>query len=149
MGIAFSVNDNVAPPPSLKNIYKEIENCGYKVNYRNGNLIPLCKQGVFFINTALTVREKEPTSHAKIWNDEFTPLIMEYLNKNCNPLVVMMFGGYAQKFDKYFDTRHKYIYTSHPSPLGAYKGFIGSKCFSMANDLLKELKRGIIDWTIK
>ena len=97
MGIAFATAPGNGAPPSLKNIYKEVIATGWKVaKPASGNLLPWVKQGVFLINTALTVHKHQPGSHSRIWTDKFTPLLFEWINSNCKrPLVVIMWGNHA------------------------------------------------------
>lgn len=149
-GIAFSVGEGTEVPPSLKNIYQELKNDGFSVkDETKGDLMKWCRQGVFLINTALTVRAGESSSHSKIWNECFTPELMRYLNRECKPLVVIMWGAHAQSFSSYFDdNRHKKITSAHPSPLSAHKGFFGSSPFTKANKMLLELKQEKIDWSL-
>jgi uracil-DNA glycosylase len=148
MGISFSVRTGVALPPSLKNIFKELESDGFSVsNKTNGNLVKWCRQGVFMLNTALTVAPGKAGSHTKLWLKEFTPKLMEYLNKK-GPVVVIMWGNDAQSFADYFDDRHKKIRSSHPSPFSAAYSFFGSKPFSKTNKYLKEMGKKPIDWSL-
>jgi uracil-DNA glycosylase len=149
MGISFSVPDGVTVPPSLKNIYKELENDGFTVkNKKKGNSIKWCEQGVFMLNTSLTVRAHEAGSHLKIWNDNFTINLMKYMNENCEPLVLILWGAFAQNFSKYFCDRHRKIMSPHPSPFSAHKGFFGSKPFSRTNKILANKGRDTIDWNL-
>ena len=149
MGISFSVPEGVAVPPSLRNIYKELENDGFTVkDKKKGNLTKWGCQGVFMINIALTVQAHEPGSHLTKWGDTFTVNLMKYLNNTCKPLVIILWGGFAQNFSRYFDDRHRKIMSPHPSPFSAHKGFYGSKPFSRANKILVEKGRGVIDWNL-
>jgi len=149
VGVAFSVPKNVTVPPSLRNIYKELESDGFKVkNKKNGDLTKWCQQGVFMLNTALTVRAHEAGSHLKKWNEKFTVNLVKYLDAVCESLVIILWGGFAQSFNKYFGEKHRKIMSAHPSPLSANKGFYGSKPFSRANDILKKKGRGEIDWNL-
>lgn len=149
MGVAFSVPEGITVPPSLRNIYKELESDGFTIkDKKKGNLTRWCDQGVFMLNTSLTVRAHEPGSHLKKWNEKFTVNLMEYLNKVCNPLVLILWGAYAQNFGKYFGDKHRKIMSPHPSPLSASKGFFFSKPFSRANKILTEKGREPIDWNL-
>lgn len=149
MGLAFSVGEGVTLPSSLRNIFKELKDDGFVVSDpSSGDLTKWCQQGVFLINTALTVRAHEAGSHSKKWMEGFTPSLMRWLNENCGDLVVIAWGNYAQSFSKYFGERHRKISSPHPSGLSASKGFFGSKCFSKANKALKSLGRGEIDWSL-
>jgi uracil-DNA glycosylase len=148
MGISFSVPDKIKVPPSLGNIFTELKADGFTVeNPKCGDLSAWCDQGVFLINTALTVRAHESGSH-KFWLESFTPTLLRWLDRVCQPCVVIMWGNSAQAFDKFFGARHKKIKNVHPSPLSAHKGFFGSKPFSSANKMLKSLRRGQIDWSL-
>lgn len=149
MGISFSVPVGISSPPSLRNIYKEMETSGIQVlDPSNGDLTPWCRQGVFLINTALTVRSHTPKSHSKKWTENFTPALLRWMNEKCGPLVVIMWGNDAQNLGKYFGDRHRKISSVHPSPLSASRGFFGSNPFNRANKYLKELGRPQIDWSL-
>lgn len=149
MGVSFSVPEGITPPPSLRNIYKEMASSGIQVtDPSNGDLLPWCRQGVFLINTALTVRAHTPKSHSKKWVENFTPSLLRWMNDRCQPLVVIMWGNDAQNLGKYFGDRHRKIASTHPSPLSAYNGFFGSNPFNQANKYLKELKRTPVDWSL-
>lgn len=149
MGIAFSVPDGITPPPSLRNIYKELESSGFKVaNKKNGDLSAWCERGVFLINTALTVLAHTPKSHSKIWNFAFTPDLLSWMNEECEDLVVILWGKDAQNMGSVFGSRHRKIESVHPSPLSASKGFFGSDPFNKANNYLEELGRDPIDWSL-
>jgi uracil-DNA glycosylase len=149
MGISFSVPDGVYPPPSLKNIYKEMVSSGIQVSDPDsGNLTAWCHRGVFLINTALTVRAHTPKSHSKKWVENFTPALLRWMDDRCNPLVVIMWGNDAQSLGKYFGDRHRKIASVHPSPLSASGGFFGSNPFNKANKYLKELGRPTVDWSL-
>ena len=147
-GFAFSVRDNIIPPPSLKNIFKEaMKDVGIK-QPTSGNLECWAKQGVLLLNTVLTVRKGEANSHANKGWESLTDMVIEQLNVKREGLVFLLWGRPAQAKAKNVDeTRHTVIRTSHPSPLGATKTdspFIGSRCFSRANEALKEP----INWNV-
>lgn len=146
-GVAFSVPKGVIPPPSLKNIFREIINSGYKVNggVYEGDLTRWCLQGVFLINTALTVIEKQSFSHKDIWV-KFTENLLTFINETRKNIVVSLWGSSsAWKYEKNF-TNQIILKTSHPSPLGANKGFLGSKIFYEINKKLKENGKEEINW---
>lgn len=149
MGLAFSHKDDYGKlQPSLRNIYTELESCAYKVNKKSGDLTKWAKQGVFLINTALTVREGQANSHSKEW-EPFTEKLFTFMNKNLDHCVVMMWGAFAQKYAKYFDTKkHKALTTSHPSNYSANNGFFGCKHFIKCNQQLKEWGKSEIDWNL-
>jgi len=148
MGISFAVPPGVKNPPSLVNIYSEMKSEGIPVS-SSANFADLLDKGVLLINTALTVVEGTPASHSKEWLKIFTPSLMEFLNEECGPLVIIMWGAHAAKFGTYFDdNKHRKITSVHPSPLSASKGFFGSRPFGATNDLLLELELEEIDWTL-
>lgn len=149
MGLSFSVPDGVTPPPSLKNIYKELESEGFTINNKSiGNLTKWAEQGVLMINTGLTVRAHQAKSHSDKWLESFTPALMKWLNQKCNPLVLILWGVPAQKIGNYFTGPHKKIQCAHPSPLSASRGFFGSGCFIKASQELKKLGYEDIDWSL-
>ena len=148
-GLCFSVKPGVDIPPSLVNIYKELEtdlNCKIP---NNGYLNKWAEQGVFLLNTVLTVRCHAANSHKGIGWEEFTDAVIEVLNKQDRPIVYMLWGKPAQtKAAMLNNPKHLVLCAPHPSPLSAYRGFFGCKHFSIANDFLS--KNGIepIDWQI-
>ena len=148
-GLAFSVNDDLSDfPPSLKNIFAEIEDdLGFlNVNW-SGNLEPWAKQGVFLLNTSLTVREGQSGSHSHIGWDQFTKKTIELLNISPVPLVFMLWGSHARAYKQYIDDSHHCILESvHPSPLSAYRGWFGSKHFSKCNTFLEKNNINPINW---
>lgn len=149
MGLSFSVKKEIIPPPSLKNIYKELLKEGFTIKNQNcGSLLKWAKQGVFLLNTSLTVRAHEPKSHSKKWLESFTPSLMKWLDEHCNDLVLLLWGLPAQNIGKYFGERHKKVICAHPSPLSAYKGFLGSNCFLSVNEQLKSMGKETIDWSL-
>lgn len=149
-GLSFSVKTGVKLPPSLKNIYKELEDdIGIK-NFNNGSLVSWAKQGVLLLNASLTVEEKKPNSHSKIGWQIFTDKIISILNAREKPLVFILWGNFARS-KKILITNpdHLIIESAHPSPLSARRGFFGSKPFSMTNTFLREHKIKEIDWKIE
>ena len=149
-GLSFSVNPNVPIPPSLLNIYKELQtdlNC-YIPN--NGCLAKWAKQGVLLLNTSLSVREGQANSHQKIGWHLFTSKIVELLDAHETPIVFMLWGKNAQEYTKLVcNPRHLILTAPHPSPLSAYRGFFGCRHFSRANDFLRTHALGAIDWQIE
>ena len=137
-GLAFSVNKNIQVPPSLVNIYKELEtDIGIKVP-DNGYLVSWAKQGVLLLNTVLTVRAHEPNSHKSKGWEKFSDAVIDVLNKQNRPIVYMLWGKPAQQKKKRLNnTNHLVLTAPHPSPLSAYRGFFGCKHFSMANEFLQ------------
>jgi len=150
MGLAFSHHpDRGVIQPSLKNIFKELKDDGFEPN-NTGDLTLWAKQGVFLINTALTVEEGKAHSHRKIWNDScFIDQVFRYLNRTCDHLVVIAWGGPAKDLSKVFtEPPHKKISSSHPSPFSCNQGFLGSSPFSKANKILEKWGKEPIDWNL-
>ena len=147
-GLAFSVNDGVVMPPSLVNIYKEIESdLGKKTINKNGNLENWAKQGVLMLNATLTVRAHMAGSHQNKGWERFTDAVIKTLSDQKENLVFILWGGYAQKKGSVIDeSKHLVIKSAHPSPLSAYNGFFGSKPFSQTNAYLIFNDKKPIDW---
>lgn len=145
MGLSFSVNDDQPLPKSLVNIYKELAS-DLNIHNQTGNLMAWAKQGVFLLNTILTVRESEPLSHAKIGWEIFTDSMIQALSDRDDPIVFILWGKKAQDKKVMIRPHHYFIESSHPSPLGAYRSFFGSKPFSRTNQLLIEMGKQPIDW---
>lgn len=147
-GLSFSVQDQVLKPPSLVNIFQEMQNdLGCDIP-KQGNLVNWAKQGVLLLNTVLTVRAGEANSHRNKGWEQFTDRIIQTLNQKDHPIVYILWGRAAQAKENLIDTKkHKLIKAPHPSPLSAYRGFFGSKPFSKTNDLLKAAGLPPIDWT--
>jgi uracil-DNA glycosylase len=148
-GLSFSVKSGITPPPSLQNIYKELQSDLGCFIPNNGYLVKWAKQGVLLLNTVLTVREDTPNSHkGKGW-ERFTDKVIEALNSREQPVIFVLWGSHAQAKQRLIDTNRHYILKSvHPSPLSSYRGFFGSKPFSQINELLKGLGSQEIDWQI-
>lgn len=150
-GLSFSVEGNVAIPPSLQNIFKEINaelGC-YIPN--NGNLTKWAKQGVLMLNSVLTVEAGKPNSHkGKGW-EQITTAIIEMLNKREKPVVFLLWGANAKAIGKNINTSHHYVLTaSHPSPMSANQGgWFGNGCFKKTNEILEKLGENPIDWQIE
>ena len=147
-GLSFSVPDGIPAPPSLKNIYKEIESdLGIKIN-KNGNLENWAKQGVFLLNAVLTVRASEPASHSKIGWTEFTDAVIKYISDNCEGVVFMLWGNFARTKAELIDrSRHIVLEAAHPSPL-ARGAFFGCRHFSKANAALTATGRTPVNWQL-
>ena len=148
-GLAFSVLEGVKLPPSLKNIYKEIEaDLGIKMS-GSGNLTRWAKQGVLLLNNVLTVREHEANSHkGKGW-EYFTDKIVEKLNERDERIIFVFWGNNAKGKQKLITNKNHVVLTApHPSPLSAYHGFFGCGHFSKINELLKENNNNEINWQI-
>ncbi len=146
-GLCFSVNDGVAFPPSLLNIFKEIERDLGKSMPTTGNLIRWAQQGVLLLNATLTVQAHMAGSHqGKGW-EEFTDAVIHKLAAEKEHLVFMLWGSYAQKKGGFIDSKkHLVLKSVHPSPLSAYRGFIGNNHFSFANKYLIENGQEPINW---
>ncbi len=148
-GLAFSVNENVKIPPSLRNIYKELNNDLNCYIPNNGNLTKWAKQGVLLINDILTVEIHKALSHKDIGWRIFTNKIIQKLNDKNGPIVFILWGNEAIKKEKYLNNpKHLIIKSAHPSPLSANRGFFGSKPFSKTNDFLIKNNLKPIDWQI-
>lgn len=147
MGLAFSVNDGVKIPPSLMNIYKEIKNDLDIEIPKSGNLTRWAKQGVFLLNSCLTVEAHKPASHAGKGWETFTDNIIKYLNETGSPKVFMLWGSYARSKKQFITNKtHLILESSHPSPLSVYRGFMGCKHFSKANEFLIKNYGKKIEW---
>ena len=151
-GMAFSVRDGTEQPPSLVNIFKELqEDIGIaRPAPDHGCLIPWAEEGVLLLNTVLTVREHEANSHkGKGW-EQFTDRIIELLNERPEPVVFILWGRNARdKKALITEGRHLILEGAHPSPLSAYNGFFGGRYFSRTNEFLAEQGTGEINWEIE
>ena len=146
-GLCFSVNDGVAFPPSLINIFKEIERDLGKSMPSSGNLIRWAQQGVLLLNATLTVQAHMAGSHQNRGWEAFTDAAIRKLATEKEHLVFMLWGSYAQKKGEFIDSnRHLVLKSVHPSPLSAYRGFIGNNHFSLANKYLQEKGETAINW---
>ena len=146
-GLCFSVNDGVAFPPSLINIFKEIERDLGKKMPTSGNLNRWAQQGVLLLNSTLTVQAHMAGSHQNRGWETFTDAAIHKLATEKEHLVFMLWGSYAQRKGEFIDSRrHLVLKSVHPSPLSAYRGFIGNNHFSLANNYLLENGKKIIDW---
>lgn len=149
-GLCFSVPDGIQPPPSLINIFKEIESdLGIGMPARYGNLSKWAKEGVLLLNAFLTVRANEPASHSKIGWEEFTNAVIQKISEDKKGVVFLLWGKFAQQKQSLIDeTKHFVLKAAHPSPFSADKGFFGCRHFSKTNELL--MKQGIepIDWKL-
>lgn len=146
-GLCFSVNDGVAFPPSLLNIFKEIERDLGTPLPTTGNLVRWAQQGVLLLNATLTVQAHLAGSHQRKGWEEFTDAVIHKLASENEQLVFMLWGSYAQKKGGFIDaSKHLVLKSVHPSPLSAYRGFLGNNHFSLANRYLKENGKTEIDW---
>tara|TARA_B100000902_G_scaffold304629_1_gene292892 strand:- start:136 stop:807 length:672 start_codon:yes stop_codon:yes gene_type:complete len=145
-GIAFSVNDKIPSPPSLKNIFKELSSDLNK-DTNNVKLNNWAKQGVLLLNSILTVREDEPCSHQNKGWEIFTDKIVESLANKRQGLIFIIWGSKAKKKIKSIDLSNHYVLeSSHPSPLSSYRGFFGCRHFSKSNKILRSLNKKEIQW---
>ena len=149
-GLSFSVSNEVKKPPSLINIFKELES-DLKIPFPEANsLKPWAKQGVLLLNAVLTVEEHKPTSHAGIGWETFTDEVIKILNEKDKPIVFILWGAYARKKKELItNNKHLVIESAHPSPFSARNGFFGSKPFSKTNEFLKKNNIKEIDWRIE
>lgn len=147
-GLCFSVNEGVALPPSLQNIYKEIESdLDRPLVHRGGDLTRWAEQGVLLLNATLTVRANQAGSHQDHGWEEFTDAAIRILSVTREHLVFILWGNYARQKGAHIDrSKHLVIESAHPSPFSAANGFFGSKPFSRANDYLKKHGIETIDW---
>ncbi|MBO4985177.1 MAG: uracil-DNA glycosylase [Bacteroides sp.] len=146
-GLCFSVNDGVAFPPSLVNIFKEIKSDLGKEIPLTGNLTRWAEQGVLLLNATLTVRAHQAGSHQKHGWEEFTDAAIRLLAEEREHLVFILWGAYAQRKGAFIDrNKHLVLASAHPSPLSAYNGFFGNKHFSQANEYLKMHGEREIEW---
>jgi uracil-DNA glycosylase len=144
-GLSFSVPENIKPPPSLKNIFKELE-ADLGIKKLHGNLESWTRQGVLLLNTSLTVQQKKPASHSNIGWHHFTNRVIQAVSHNQPFVVFILWGNHAQKKQALIDAHHAIVTSAHPSPLSAYRGFFGSKPFSTTNTLLKSNHLPEIMW---
>jgi len=147
-GMSFSVPEGVSLPPSLRNIFQEIQSdLGF--NNQSGDLTSWAKQGVLLLNSVLTVERNQPASHAGKGWEEFTDYVIELINKEKENVVFMLWGAYAQKKALNIDSnRHLILESPHPSPFSAHKGFLGCQHFSKTNNYLKINNIDPINWKL-
>ena len=146
-GLCFSVNDDQKLPPSLKNIFKEIESDLGLSSPNNGNLERWAKQGVLLLNSILTVQKNSPGSHQNKGWEIFTNKIIQSISENKKQVVFMLWGSYAQQKGLIIDAnKHKILQAPHPSPFSVHRGFFGCKHFSQANAFLQSTHQKTIDW---
>ena len=148
-GLCFSVKKGVTPPPSLKNIYKELEDDLGTLPVSHGELTKWADEGVLLLNNVLTVRESCPNSHKGVGWETFTDRIISELNLKTTPVVFLLWGANARrKAEIITNPIHKKLITVHPSPLSAYGGFFGCKHFSRTNEILSEAGISPVDWQL-
>lgn len=147
-GLSFSVPKGIVPPPSLKNIFKELSEdiIGFEIP-QWGDLSSWASQGVLLLNTTLTVRAHQPTSHQNQGWEVFTDNIIQHISKKLDHVVFILWGSYARKKKNIIDrNKHFILESAHPSPLSAYRGFFGNRHFSTANQYLTTNGHTPIDW---
>ncbi len=151
MGLSFSVPKGCPLPPSLVNIYKEIQNdLGVHMNFQNGDLTPWANQGVMLLNAYLTVVENQPLSHKRDEYARFIADTMNYIDGLDQPIVFLLWGGFARTYKKYVhNPKHYVLEAAHPSPLSANRGgWFGKSLFSQTNEFLVKNGKSPIDWQI-
>ena len=150
-GLSFSVQKGIKPPPSLINIYKEIEtDLGISMPRGNGDLSHWANQGVLLLNASLTVRANQPNSHSGIGWQTFTDQVIRLLSEQKNHLVFLLWGNFAKEKGQHIDEKkHLVLKAAHPSPFAADKGFFGCRHFSKTNEYLTKNGKEPIDWLIK
>ena len=148
-GLSFSVPDGIPKPPSLINIFKELENDLGIPPPKNGNLERWATQGVLLLNASLTVRQNEPASHSKIGWLQFTDTVISKISEQKKGIVFLLWGKFAQDKQSIIDeTKHYVLKAAHPSPFSADKGFFGCKHFSKTNELLALQHKEPINWKL-
>ena len=149
-GLSFSVPKGIVIPPSLRNIFKELQSDDVSFSKpEHGNLVSWANQGVLLLNSVLTVEQNSPASHANKGWENFTDKVIQILSSNKNNLVFILWGAYANKKSQLIDSsKHLILSAPHPSPFSAYKGFFGSRHFSKTNNYLELTNQETIDWSI-
>lgn len=148
-GLCFSVQRDVVHPPSLKNIFKELQSDLKIKPPIHGNLEQWARQGVLMLNTTLTVRAGEAGSHQGFGWETFTDAVIRIVNNKSHPVVFVLWGAFARKKKSLIDTtKHHIIESAHPSPLSAHNGFTGSRPFTKINDALTHANLSTIDWLV-
>lgn len=146
-GLCFSVNDDIKIPPSLRNIFKELNQDVGKAIPKTGNLIEWAKQGVLLLNATLTVRAHQAASHQKKGWEQFTDAVIQKINNEKENVVFLLWGNYAISKNKFIDpNKHLILSSVHPSPLSASRGFFGNKHFTRTNEFLDEKGLNPINW---
>ena len=148
-GLSFSVPQGIAIPPSLRNIYKELQSDCDFVAPAHGCLTPWAEQGVLLLNAVLTVEQGQAAAHQNKGWEQFTDSIIQALNSEREGLVFMLWGAYAQRKAAMVDgSRHCVLKAPHPSPLSAHRGFLGCQHFSKANQWLQQQGQEPVDWAL-
>ena len=149
-GMAFSVKPGIATPPSLQNIYKELNQSLGCYIPNNGYLLKWAEQGVLLLNTTLTVRSGQANSHSNAGWQIFTDNVIKKLNERKEPIIFLLWGANARKKTEFIDkSRHFILEAPHPSPLSAFRGFFGCNHFAKTNQILTQLGKETIDWQIE
>jgi uracil-DNA glycosylase len=149
-GLSFSVKDDIKLPPSLKNVFKELEDDidAFQLP-TSGNLSKWAAQGVLLLNAILTVEAHKAASHHKKGWEQFTDNVIKSISKECEHVVFLLWGKYAEQKDSLIDEqKHLVLKAAHPSPFSAYRGFLGCKHFSKVNEYLNSEGRTAIDWVL-
>ncbi len=149
-GLCFSVPEGCRLPPSLENIFRELkyEYPDYVIP-KSGDLSPWARQGVFLLNATLTVERGKANSHSNLGWQTFTDEVIRVISQNVSGVVYLLWGNFARKKCQFVDSEHNLILTAaHPSPLSAYRGFMGCGHFRQANDYLRATGRGEINWQL-
>jgi len=148
MGLSFSVPDGISIPPSLQNIFKELQaDIPDFTTPNHGDLSHWASQGVLLLNAFLTVNKSEPASHQKFGWETFTDEVIRTISTQLNGVVFLLWGNFAQQKESLIDSRkHLILKAPHPSPFSAHKGFLGCRHFSKTNDYLKTQNKTCIDW---
>jgi uracil-DNA glycosylase len=148
-GLAFSVKPGVPFPPSLQNIFKELKSDLGIEPPPHGCLTKWAQQGVLLLNTSLTVQSNKPLSHSQIGWERFTDTVIRQVSEQRSGIVFLLWGSFAQKKAALIDSKkHHVLSAPHPSPLSAYRGFFGSKHFSLTNQILRQQGEAEIDWQL-
>ena len=147
-GFCFSVPNWVRLPPSLQNIYKEIDN-SLSIKNTNWDLTPWTKQWVFLLNAVLTVEASKPASHSQIWWEVFTDYVIKSISDKKENVIFLLWWAFAQSKKSLIDTnKHIVLETTHPSPFSAHRWFLGSSCFKEVNEILKGRSQKEINWQV-
>lgn len=145
-GLCFSVSDQVSAPPSLKNIFKELEN-DLGIKKTSNELDSWAKQGVLLLNATLTVRAHQPNAHKDLGWEKFTDFIIKNISDKKRDVVFVLWGAFAQKKENLIDSsKHLVLKSPHPSPFSVHRGFFGSRPFSRINQFLEEKGKSKIEW---
>lgn len=148
-GLCFSVQDGIKQPPSLKNIFKELQDDVWVIPPKSGNLTKRAEQWVFLLNASLTVRKDQPNSHKDIWWHVFTDAVIKAISDKKKWVIFLLWWSFAQNKKHLIDTsRHIVLECPHPSPFSVYSGFFGCKHFSKVNEILKNRGEQTINWDL-